>query len=326
MITTLRQRHFRGMARRGGARTLLLAAALCGLLLSGCQEVGNANGTPIVIFPTAISGSPPPTFGGGGIQPTIALTSSFFPTNTPFQNPPTFTPPPILDNNWLTVQGSIQWRTMQYRNSQGLSVAVVVVRIDPTRAQFLVAYTAGQTRTLPQWVQALTGATVIINANFFDTNNNPIGLVVSNGRPTGGLIGRSDAGMFQVKAGTPSVRSMWLNPISPQGEGFEQVAQGFPILMALGQVAPINADLAAVSAPRSVVAQDRQGRILLIATQGNTTLGDLGAWLGASGLDLNMALNLDGGSSVNLYMATSPQPQGIIGSRAIPVVIAVYAR
>ncbi|MFQ5419744.1 MAG: phosphodiester glycosidase family protein, partial [Anaerolineae bacterium] len=73
---------------------------------------------------------------------------------------------------------------------------------------------------------------------------------------------------------------------------------------------------------RTVIAQDRDGRFLfIIAPWGKFTLHQLSAFLVNSDLDLDIALNLDGGSSSGLLWADN---QGVQAMTAVPAVIAVY--
>jgi uncharacterized protein YigE (DUF2233 family) len=169
----------------------------------------------------------------------------------------------------------------------------------------------------------------IINANFYGADNRPLGLVATDGVIYGTASLRPSArddGMFQVQNNVPRVRSMFLQPFNPQ-ERFQQVAQAFPILMAGGFVAPINSDLAQVIDRRTVIAQDKRGRILFIVTPfSRTSLGDLANWLGRSGLDIDYALNLDGGSSTCMYIATGGAFQFTNGLKSVPVVIAMMPK
>ena len=58
----------------------------------------------------------------------------------------------------------------------------------------------------------------------------------------------------------------------------------------------------ALNACRTVIAQDRQGRMLLFLTEGAITLGDMGRWLALSPLDIKYAMNLDGGIESQLAL------------------------
>lgn len=125
----------------------------------------------------------------------------------------------------------------------------------------------------------------------------------------------------------PKVRSLWLEPLVG-GEAITQAVQTYPILVAMGQIAPINPDVAGVIAARTVVAQDRSGNLIFLVTGGaGTNLADLGSWLGlSSGMDILYALNMDGGNSTNLYLSTGGTIDYIPGLRGIPAVLAVYPK
>ncbi|MCE7945935.1 MAG: hypothetical protein DYG88_00735 [Chloroflexi bacterium CFX4] len=297
-------------------RSLFVVVLLIGLV--ACQNGIGPGGTPIIVFPTA--GSPPATFPGAATLPPT------FPTANPFASP---TPGSVLEPNWNPIRADFAgaaWRTFTFRNFQGANVGVVVVRIDPRFSVLRVHHFPGQVRTIQQWQQAIPNALAIVNANYFDTNNRPLGLVVADGGFFGVINTRNDSGVFQVQNGVPRVRSLWLEPFR-QGERFEQAAQAFPMLMSHGYVAPINPDVAQVRAARTVFAQDKQGRILIIVTvYAGVTLGELANWLGNSGLNIDFALNMDGGSSTSLYIATGGPNQFIPSLKAVPVVLALYPR
>jgi exopolysaccharide biosynthesis protein len=78
-------------------------------------------------------------------------------------------------------------------------------------------------------------------------------------------------------------------------------------------------------ARRTVIAQDKEGRILLmVAPQAYFTLHQLSVYLTESDLDLDIALNLDGGGSTGILVAN---PREVIPPRVLlPFVILVHAR
>jgi hypothetical protein len=80
-----------------------------------------------------------------------------------------------------------------------------------------------------------------------------------------------------------------------------------------------------VQARRTVIALDREGRILFILTpRGHFTLHQLSLYLTESDLNLDIALNLDGGPSTGIRVA---DPHEIIPSQTLlPIVILVYPR
>ncbi|HRE48677.1 MAG TPA: phosphodiester glycosidase family protein [Aggregatilineales bacterium] len=295
---------------------------LAALLLAACGPV-DPNVTPVVVFPTRISGTALPTFDSGGGGAVIASPTSLI--------PPTAGGVATSDTvGWAAINATrpgAYWRTFAYRNSTGATVNVLAARFDANTFTMRVHYFPGQALTIQQWKQLLPNAVAIINTTFFTPQNLSLGLIISDGRVLAGYTQRSDSGLFQVKTGLPKVRSLWLEPIV-SWEQIEQAVQTYPILMARGQVAPINSDVATVVAARSVIAQDSLGRVYLIITGGSgTLLSDLGNWLGrTSGFGLQYALNLDGGGSTNLYLSTGGTLDYITGARGIPAVVAVYPR
>jgi len=307
----------------------LLSALLILVLASGCGVV-TFDATPANnVFPTAQApGTVLPTFDPGGFP-------NPFSTATPFNNNPgglfptlmpTATRPPVSLDGWIVVSTAMQYRTIQFRNTQSQTVDVLAVRFDPSQVAYRVYYTPGQPRTIQQWQQVLPGALAIVNGNYFNANYQALGIVASQGQISGfaALRTQKDDGMFQVKGGVASVRSMFLQPYQ-QGEAFERAAHSFPMLMTLGQVAPIMPDLASVSDRRTVIAQDSTGRIMFLTTSA-TLLKDMGLFLSLSGFNISSAVNMDGGNSTNMYINSGGSGTYSVGLRPVPLVIAVFPK
>jgi hypothetical protein len=100
--------------------------------------------------------------------------------------------------------------------------------------------------------------------------------------------------------------------------------QSFPVLVKPGGVMGFPADADdGRPARRTVVAQDRRGRLLfLVAPRGYFSLHHLAVWLVASDLDVDVALNLDGGPSSGLWLRDGPQIDSLV---PVPSVIVVLA-
>ena len=102
--------------------------------------------------------------------------------------------------------------------------------------------------------------------------------------------------------------------------------KSFPILVRPGGELGFGAERENhVGARRTVIAQDQDGRILLmVAPQGFFTLHQLSLYLTESDLNLDIAVNLDGGGSTGILIAN---PREIISpTRPIPFVVLVHPR
>jgi hypothetical protein len=200
---------------------------------------------------------------------------------------------------------------------------ILVLRIDPSLYTFRVHYRPGQPVNVRGWRDTLPEAVAFVNANFFDTDDNVLGLLVADGTVFGTPF-NGYGGMFQVQNGQPRVRSNSLEPYS--GEALEQVAQGFPVLMANG-VQAYSSARSDTPARRTIVAQDAAGRILLMVTPlVGMTLVELSEYLPTTDLELMIAVNLDGGGSTMMAL-NPPGVEFVLPSfDPVPSVLAVYLR
>jgi hypothetical protein len=133
--------------------------------------------------------------------------------------------------------------------------------------------------------------------------------------------------MFAVGEDGPQVRSLAEQPYDP-AEPLQAALQSFPLLLRPGgEIGFPEED--GQQARRTVVAQDRAGRILfLVANRGAFTLHGLSLYLASSDLELDVALNLDGGPSSGMLLAGEGEEPALHlpAFALLPAVIAVYPR
>jgi exopolysaccharide biosynthesis protein len=197
---------------------------------------------------------------------------------------------------------------------------VTAVRLEPDAARFRVLYSPGEPQYVSAWA-AETKALVVVNAGYFTPEHYVTGLTISD-RQVFGVPYGDFAGMFAVpEEGTASVRWLRVSPYDPR-ERLREAVQSFPVLVKPGGIMGFPADAdAGQTTRRTVVAQDRDGRILfLVAPNGHLGLHALAVWLVESDLDLHIALNLDGGPSSGLWMADGPLVDSLL---PVPAVIAI---
>jgi uncharacterized protein YigE (DUF2233 family) len=280
-------------------RRLSLAGLLL-LSLLGCSALA----TPVA-SPTAIA--PAPDF---ALSPAPVATPTL----------------PPLDSGWQPLLPGIEQRVLNVVDEQRIwQETVTILRLDPAQFRFDVAYRPGQPLQLPDW-QVETGALLVVNGGFYTEEYHATGLVISGGAPSGRSY-EGFGGMFAVSNAGPEVRSLASAPYDP-GEPLRAALQAFPLLIRPGgEVGFPEED--GRQARRTVVAQDTAGRILfLLANRGSFTLHGLSLYLAASDLELDVALNLDGGPSSGLLLVGEGEEAALYlpAFALLPAVIAVYPR
>lgn len=228
----------------------------------------------------------------------------------------------VPDTGWLALQPGLERRVITLQNAQGLiTEEVTLLRIDPQLFALRVAYRPGEPLALEQW-QAETGALVVVNGGYFTTENTATGLIIVDGVAMGSSYD-GFAGMLAVSEAGPELRWLAQRPYNPD-EALQYGLQSFPVLVKPGGIADFPDDGGAASR-RTVIAQDHNGRILLlVAPWGAFTLHNLSRFLGESDLGIDIALNLDGGTSSGMLLA---EPRTLIAAyTALPAVITVHPR
>ena len=256
-------------------------------------------------------------------EPSVTPAAIFTPTPV---SSPSGTLEAIPDTGWSTLQRGLERRVINLYNDQNQPVeSVYIWRLDPKHFRIDVAFDE-RPKSLDSW-QKETNASLVVNGGYYSIENEryfPDGLTILNGKPSG----RSFAGfggMLAIKEGQAELRWLVEEPYNSY-EPLQTALQSFPILVKPGGELGFGPERENhVSARRTVIAQDKQGRILFIVTPlGYFTLHQLSAYLTASDLNLDIAINLDGGGSTGILVA-SPREQ-ISPTRPLPFVILVYPR
>lgn len=224
------------------------------------------------------------------------------------------------DSGWQTIDAAMELRTVRFSISDRSAFATIV-RFDPAAYRVSVKYDVANAGTIKEWYDAIQPLAVI-NGGYFDEAYKPTALVIFDGIKRGESY-EGFGGMVVINAqGEFELRSLRQQPYDPN-EDLQQAMQSAPMLIQPGgEISDFGAD--EDRSRRSVIARDRNGRILLIAT--NTavfTLQELAQVLKASDLDLDAALNLDGGRSTGLYVRTDGGQIKIDSFEKLPLVLVV---
>ena len=260
-------------------------------------------------------------FGLGACSDSFALPSETLPPLPTIIALPS--PTPMRDTGWQPLSEGLEKREWRiYANNLPIHY-LFLVRIDPTYYRFDIAYSPGSSQLLSQWLQQ-TGADLVVNGGFFTEKYQATGLIIVDGQPSG--LSYNFGGMVTIQDGTPSLRWLSAEPYQPT-EAIDAALQSFPVLiLPNGQVGITpSADGSDERARRTVIAIDQQGRVIFLVVDSlSFTLPELANFLIQSDLNLQIALNLDGGTSSGLLF-NEPR-QGVAAYTTLPVVFTVSRR
>ena len=249
------------------------------------------------------------------LTPTVANppTSTLRPTATPIPS----------DTGWQSIAPGVEYRELKIEQGDR-SDRLRLARIDPMQTDLRVLYDPDRPRRVSEWLSE-SNALVAVNGNYYDPQNHALGLVIQDGQRLDGVVYEGFGGMFAVSDN--DVRVRWNVDDPYTGEPLTQALQNFPMLVLPGGAANPDIDDNGRRSLRTAVGQDRSGRIIFVVSPGPTfTLTEFGQWLAASDLDLNAALNLDGGTSSGLVLRSGQRNLGVDSWVPVPDVIVVERR
>jgi hypothetical protein len=237
--------------------------------------------------------------------------------------PPPGTPLP-LGAPWRNVAPGVQTAPAAELGGDAAWQARVVL-VDPQRAQFLVRF--DRTRpTLSQWRQRFPNALAVLNGSFYSVENaetRPTCDLVSEGKPMRGAgCHRQDALYFAanpaqplqtsalVSKSPPRAKPQFIAPADFRSEQWSEALKSFPALVRDGAAACPGTHYCAESSRTAALAQLKDGRIVLFASQWPAVRREVGEWL-AGQLGAVVALNLDGGPEATLSLKTEAVEEAI---------------
>jgi uncharacterized protein YigE (DUF2233 family) len=292
-------------------RQFRFISLLSGLLLAACAAT--ADPAPILTPPRPL--------------PTRAI-PTLFPTQAAAAPPATPQPPGTAqasDTGWVAGDHGVALRRLRLPGEAGRpEFPLTIVRLDPAQVRLRVAYTPKQPRALRAWFDEAK-ALAAINGGFFKEDYRSTALVISDGQASGPSY-EGFGGMLAIApGGGVSLRALSDQPYDP-AEPLDQAMQSFPMLVFPGGT-PAEIEDNGERARRSAVAMDRAGNLLLIASPTSEfTLRGLATWLSQSDLDIDRALNLDGGSSTGLFVGAGMAREQIDSFGPLPLVLLVEAK
>jgi exopolysaccharide biosynthesis protein len=226
----------------------------------------------------------------------------------------------VDDTGWKQIGDSLEFRSVQLQAGQQ-SGDLAILRLDPRAYRIRVAYDAANPGRVSEWAKAVKPV-ALINGGYFDAEGKATALVIFDGIPQGSSY-EGFGGMVVVNSqGDFELRSLRQQPYDPN-EPIQQAMQSSPMLIQPGgTVSELETD--DDRSRRTVIARDTSGRILLIACDWAAfTLKELAMLLKESDLEIDAALNLDGGRSTGMFVNTPAMQITMDSFEPVPLVLVV---
>jgi len=201
-----------------------------------------------------------------------------------------------LHAEWRTLSNGLEYQTLTPTLLSPWA-RLHVFRIDPKQYAFQLSFakTLSKKNAVIHELAQSSNALIAINGGFFDERYNPLGLRISHATQKNPIKPISWWGIFTIEQQKAKIyRFRQLSHLHhPQF-----AVQSGPRLLISGHIPPLKDGLA----ERSSLGIDKDGRVIILATEhaslNTTTLASI---LRAPPLNCVDAINLDGGSSTQLY-------------------------
>lgn len=186
--------------------------------------------------------------------------------------------------------------------NRGGSARLALLRVDPERYAFRVlsGEVGDEGFSAADW-RKRSGALAVFNAGQFTAQHAYLGLLIKDGQLITRPVNNMEA-VFVSEPEDPSqpkarVLDLRYTPLPTQPAPYRQAAQS---LMFLDRFSQVRVRRSGKVANRTLVAEDGQGRILVMISEGKHTLWDLANFMADAGLGLREVMCMDGGAEAQL--------------------------
>lgn len=202
-------------------------------------------------------------------------------------------------NAWHTVAPGIEYQDINSESIINLTnTHIHAFKIDLKHNKFNIAL-ASELNENPAFVDNFAKkypAAIAINGGFFDKSHHPLGLRISNNRQYNSIKNISWWGIFYISNNQPHITQA-SNFNKNQNISF--AVQSGPRLIINGNIPKLKPGYA----ERTALGITKDGKVIIVVTQNTPiTTTELAKLMQSSPLECENALNLDGGSSSQLFV------------------------
>jgi hypothetical protein len=225
---------------------------------------------------------------------------------------------------WMALTPGLWYRPWSIAAAEeGSSLGGHVFRADPRIVHMTVVDARRPDRAVARaaTMRGESQAYVVVNGGFFDENAHPLGLVVGDGKETSPLR-KVDQGLFLISMGKPVIQ----HTRDPLPAAVETALQSGPRLVVNGKALQLKPQVSR----RTSICLPGDGTVMLVVFPTPISLADLAESLARpaaeGGLGCWSALNLDGGPSTQLSVATPGLHLEVEGGWGVPNGLAILPK
>jgi uncharacterized protein YigE (DUF2233 family) len=184
-----------------------------------------------------------------------------------------------------------------------------MMKIDAERFRFSIYHYRAEGLELPltlgDWHQR-TKALALFNAGLFMDDFSYLGLLYKDGKPLGGKRHGQWQGLFVAEPLVPGAKKarvldLKVEPFEEDRPAYQEAAQS---LMLLDRRGTPRVRQSGKAAQQTVVAETREGRLLVIMSKGEVPLWELAVCLRDGLRDISHAMAMDGGASSDVLIGS----------------------
>jgi Phosphodiester glycosidase len=224
---------------------------------------------------------------------------------------------------WNALAPGLWYRIWPVEAEDSTTADAYVFRADPRVVHMTVVDARRSDRKVARaaTLRAEAQAYLVVNGGFFDENAEPLGLVVGDGKQMSPLR-KVDQGVFLISMGKPLIQ----HSRDPLPVAIDAALQSGPRLVVDGRALRLKPQVSR----RTSVCLPGDGTVMVIVVPSPVSLSDLARNLARSATDGGLgcwsALNLDGGPSSQLSVATPGLNLEVEGGWGIPNGLAIGPR
>lgn len=226
--------------------------------------------------------------------------------------------------DWTRIDNGLSYRKIEIqKRSSKVPYILHAFKIDSKKYDLRPLTASPDTYASIRRMVENQGALLGVNANFFDPNGNPLGLIISNGQEINSYRPISWWGVFSIEKGIPHIVA------GPQWKKSNEVTtaiQAGPRLIAKGKTLRLKQEIS----PKTAIGITKNGDIILVATLFPLDINELARLMVGSmrkgGLECIDALNFDGGSSTQMYAKIGSFELRLPSYVGVPVGLGVFRK